>query len=52
LENLMTVGGRIKFVVNGAGPRPFNEVGARYVQPSIFAFDPQDSQIIVAGGFN
>lgn len=52
LEDLMTNGGRVKMVVNAAGAMPFLQDGAPYVQPSMFAFDPRDTRVVVAGGFN
>ncbi|MCP4308104.1 MAG: hypothetical protein GY788_25160 [bacterium] len=52
LETLMTVDGEVKYEVAGAGPRPGNPDGAGYAQPSVFAFDPQFSGVIVAGGYN
>jgi hypothetical protein len=52
LERLMRANGDVKYVVAGAGARPFNADGSGYVQPSIFAFDPEYPNIIAAGGFN
>jgi len=48
LDNLMTGGGAFKYQ-NQRGPTDFTSFGG-YPQPSLVAFDPEDSKLIVAGG--
>jgi uncharacterized repeat protein (TIGR01451 family) len=48
LETMMTGGGAYKMTTQ-RGPDDFSLEGG-YVQPSLLAFDPEDSDVIVAGG--